>query len=65
MSIEELLKKADFSKNSPAHKEALRKALFEKARERGQACELTDEDLDQVAAAGKAWIDLDQKTERG
>ena len=67
MDIEELLQKADFSKNSSAHKEALRKALFGKARKRGQtyeltgAYELTDEDLDQVTAAGKTWIDPEKK----
>ena len=66
MDIEKLLQQADFSRNSSAHKEALRKALFGKARKRGRAYELrayelTDEDLDQVTAAGKTWIDPEKK----
>ena len=61
MDIEKLWQKADFSKNSSAHKEALRKALFGKARKRERAYELTDEDLDQVTAAGKTWIDPEKK----
>ena len=61
IDIEELLKKADFSKNSSAYREALRKVLFGKARERGRAYELTDEDLEQVTAAGKTWIDPEKK----
>ena len=61
MKIEELLRRADFSQHAAAHKEELRKALLRKERERKQAYELTDMDLEYVIAASKAWIDPAEK----
>lgn len=53
------LRKADFSKGA-AHKDALRKALFGKARERGAVRELTLDDLEDVTAASKAWYEREK-----
>ena len=54
MDAEELLRKADFSKNAAAHKDALRQALF------GQVRELDLDELEQVTAASKAWYERDK-----
>ncbi|MBQ6987453.1 MAG: hypothetical protein IJQ25_10765 [Oscillibacter sp.] len=54
MDAEELLRKADFAKNSTAHKDALRQALF------GQVRELDLDELEQVTAASKAWYEQDK-----
>ena len=54
MDTEELLRKADFSKNAAAHKDALRQALF------GQVRELDLDELEQVTAAYKAWYERDK-----
>ena len=50
----EAFRKADFSKNAKAHKDALREALFGKARKRGEVRELTLDDLENVTAASNA-----------
>ncbi len=61
MNAEEATRKADFSKHSSSHKDALRVALFGKASP--PVRELTLDDLEGVTAASKAW--LDRETERG
>ena len=54
MDMEKLLRQADFSKNSTAHKKALRNALFKKLNE------LDMDELENVMAASKAWIEQEQ-----
>lgn len=71
MDVEELLRTVDFSKYAAAHKEALRKLLFGKSpknrqtreggRENRRGRELTLDDLEYVTAAGKTWIDSEEK----
>lgn len=60
MNLEEAIRGADFSKHAAAHKEALRAALFGKARQCPPVRELTLDDLDGVAAASKAWIEREK-----
>ena len=61
MNAEELIAKADFAKHTTAHKEALREALFGKARQRPKVMELSIDDLEGVTAASKSWIEREKK----
>jgi hypothetical protein len=56
MDALEALRKADFSKGTASHKEALREALFGKAAVR----ELTLDDLEDVTAASKSWYEREK-----
>jgi len=60
MDALEALRKADFSKGTASHKEALREALFGKARGRGAVRELTLDDLEDVTAASKSWYEREK-----
>ena len=60
MDALEALRKADFSKGAAAHKDALREALFGKARRRGEVRELTPDDLEDVTAASRAWYEREK-----
>ena len=57
MDALEALRKADFSKNATAHKEALRAALFGEKRKNSPVRELTLDELEVVTAASKAWTE--------
>lgn len=61
MSPEELIAKADFAKHAKAHKDALREALFGKKRTRPKVRELSIDDLEEVTAASKSWIEREKK----
>ncbi len=60
MDALEALRKADFSKGTAAHKDALRETLFGKARRRGTVRQLTLDDLEDVTAASKAWYEREK-----